>query len=57
MNEEEQQYVTFFPWGDFKPGSGYVCYGPFDSLEDAKQHARTLSTDPNEGQVARLEKP
>lgn len=48
------KYVTFFPWGDYKPSEGYICYGPFDTLEEAKAHARTLSLDPDEGEVAEL---
>jgi hypothetical protein len=52
----EDQYVTFFPWGDFTPSGGFVCYGPF-TLEEARAHARTLSSDPDEGQVARLVQP
>jgi hypothetical protein len=51
------QYVTFFPWGDYKPSGGYVSYGPFDTLAEAEAHARTLSSDPNEGEVAELHSP
>jgi hypothetical protein len=53
----DQQYVTFFPHGDHKPDGGYTVYGPFADLAVAESHARTLSTDPDEGQVARLVTP
>lgn len=48
-----EQWVTYFPFGDHTPDWA-VFYGPFDSLEEAQAHARTLSTDPDEGKVARL---
>lgn len=51
----DERYVTFFPWGDHRPSGGYVSYGPFGDLETARAHARTLSSDPDEGEVARLE--
>jgi hypothetical protein len=56
-SEPGERYVTFFPWGDFQPSSGYVSYGPFADLAAARAHARTLSSDPEEGKVARLEVP
>lgn len=53
----DTKFVTFFPWGNFKPSGGYTCYGPFNSYDEAAAHARTLSSDPNEGEVAELRSP
>lgn len=49
-----EQFVSFFPHGDFTPSGGHIVYGPFDNLVAATKHASTLSTDPYEGKVATL---
>lgn len=49
------QYVSYFP-GDMR-GKINAVYGPFNSKEEAVEHARTLSIDPDEGEVTELRFP
>lgn len=51
-SERPVSWITFFP--EEKPTKGY---GPFYDRDEAKAHASTLSTDPNEGLVMSIEPP
>lgn len=46
---EPQVWIAYFPAPDGIMGN---AYGPFDSEDDARRYAATLSVDPDEGRIA-----
>lgn len=60
--DEQEIYVTAILdevefMGPMPEQHGRLGYGPFGNLEVAKYHARTLSSDPNEGVVLPIRRP
>lgn len=49
-------FITYFPDDDYNKTGDRLAYGPFATLEEAKAHARNLSTDPNEGVIREIKR-
>lgn len=59
---DDVKYVTgLFDEHEFDqqrpPHHGFVAWGPFEDEDEAVEHARTLSTDPNEAIVIEVRMP